>query len=118
MGLKMSLRRVLFGAGECGKRALDLLDRSDVCFFVDNDARKVGSMIAGIPVYSLNEAMKRIDKNRIIITVSDQFKNEIITQLENLGIFNYVTLSDYCIEKTKEKLANRVNYIDIYKRCI
>lgn len=110
---------VLFGAGEYGKRALQLVGRDNVRYFVDNDASKKDN-ISQIPVYvyAEKESELREIKEKIIISVSYKYENEIALQLESRGIFNYVRYSDYTTNLIRDKIAARMDYLQVYKKTI
>lgn len=75
----MSRDIVLFGAGECGKRALAYYGKDKVKAFIDNDPGKTGTYIDEIPVISLEQLM---GDEKLIIATSDKYIKEIFEQLE------------------------------------
>lgn len=80
-------RLVLFGASTLGQRAAEELGASHgILGFVDNDARKWGSVWAGRPVWG-PERLKTLDGARIVIT--SVYHAEIAAQLRALGISDF-----------------------------
>ena len=62
---------VLFGAGHWGIEVLRILDINgdvNVCAFADNSTEKQGSTIANLPVYSIEECLKKFPTATYIIT--------------------------------------------------
>ena len=51
-------RLILFGAGRNGQMALKKYGRKQVAFFCDNDAKKVGGEIDGVPVVAFESMLK------------------------------------------------------------
>lgn len=87
----------LYGAGEYGEKATDILEKKGfkVTGFIDSDKRKVGKYIKGYYINSLEDVLK--DKNAYIL-ITSQYYEEIqrtiiqsnfnITKVENF-IFNF-----------------------------
>lgn len=109
---------ILFGAGECGKNALKMLKRNEVEFFIDNQKEKQGEVFENFRVYSLQEAMKRIKNQQIVISVSEKYEKEIIEQLKENHIFRYKTFRELQTDLIKKKIAERTDYVFYYKRAM
>jgi FkbM family methyltransferase len=81
-------RYLLWGAGGRGELIKDYfedLGAQAVCF-VDNDARKHGTTFCGLPVYSLESALKKFPELPFFIA-SDHYK-AIMQQLMEVGVTN------------------------------
>lgn len=78
---------VLFGAGNDGRRALREIGQSRVAFFIDNYAN---GEVEGIPVYNLKRAVQEIDENLLVLITSNKYKHEMITQLREQGIEEFL----------------------------
>ena len=78
---------VLFGAGKDGRRALREIGKNSVAFFIDNN---VNGEIEGIPIYNLKRAVQEIDENILVLVTSYKYKNEMITQLREQGIEEFL----------------------------
>lgn len=78
---------VLWGGGELGRRALDLLNRHNILVsgFIDQDTSKQGKLIDGIPVIAMDISQVENMANCFIL-VSSMYQSEIISELENLGL--------------------------------
>lgn len=90
----MDKKYVLFGAGDAGRKLLNLLDNRNVVAFVDNNRELVGKYICGIPIESpeyLNTISAEIC---VVVSVFDEFQNAIIEQLHQMQIVNYILPSD------------------------
>lgn len=61
---------VIFGAGTRGQRLFDMLKKNDVEveYFCDNDIRKQGSIICGIPVIGIEQLMENKDNYHILVS--------------------------------------------------
>lgn len=85
---------ILFGAGEAGRKILGLMDKREVIAFVDNDQKRKGQTIEGIPIET-PDFLNGISENTcVVISVFEKFQEEIRDQLENMGIKRYMMPSD------------------------
>lgn len=87
--LNKRLSAAIFGAGQIGMLAKQALDadtdrKSKVVAFFEDDDKKAGKAISGVPIYSSDELARRIDQldiSELIIAVrnlSTERKNEIV----------------------------------------
>lgn len=84
----MKEKIIFFGASNLGVLAHKLLNQEyDICFYCDNDSRKIGGKFNGISVIGINE-LKELYKDYTIIITSMYIK-EIQEQLEENNIINY-----------------------------
>lgn len=88
------MKYVLFGAGDAGRKLLGLLDRSEVVAFVDNDIKRKGEMINGIPVETPKYLETVSEDTYVVISVFEEYQEAITNQLLNMGIDRYITSSD------------------------
>lgn len=109
---------VLFGAGANAANAVRIIGKDKVAFIVDNDKSKMGTDILKIPVYYFPEKEKDCASYQIVITTSEKFYYEISMQLEDCGIHSYISLNYIQMQKTKEKIQNRFDCIEVYERAI
>lgn len=109
---------VLFGAGANAANAVRIIGKDKVAFIVDNDKSKMGTDISEIPVYYFPEKEKDCASYQIVITTSEKFYYEISMQLEDCGIHSYISLNYIQMQKTKEKIQNRFNCIEVYEHAI
>lgn len=112
------MKYILFGAGTYGKRMLSLLGKKDVKFIFDNDPSKQDSLLDGIPVHNFNECKKLLNGECVVVTVSPEKADNIITQLDDSGITNYMRYEELARQITKEKILSRTDYISVYKKAI
>ena len=109
---------VLFGAGANAANDVRIIGKDKVAFIVDNDKSKMGTDISEIPVYYFPEKEKDCASYQIVITTSEKFYYEISMQLEDCGIHSYISLNYIQMQKTKEKIQNRFNCIEVYEHAI
>ena len=90
-------RIVLFGAGYCGRKWLEVLSKLDIDVeaFIDNDKEKHGQYISGVPVFSLDEILENDTTYTFVISVENS-ADIIRNQLVNAGIkeSNIIMLDD------------------------
>lgn len=107
---------VIFGSGNYGQRALQLLGNENIAFFIDNDFNKQGALLDGIQIISFEQALLKIRDHVIVIAVSDLYYKEIQVQLERVGITRYISLKEIQQSIIKEKILSRPDFIQIYKK--
>lgn len=117
-GEKATMKYSIFGAGDYGTQALHLLGIENISFFIDNNAEKQKDRYMGLDVLSLQNAISKIGNTKIIVAVSDQYAGEIIRQLEQFGITNYLTFKELKFNLTKEKLLQRTDCIAVYHKAM
>lgn len=87
----------LFGAGGVGISAYRLINElgGRVCSFIDN---RIGGNsrrnIEGVPIISVEEFGKINSDNKLVIVCSEKYQGEMVEQLEQSGIKNYVCIND------------------------
>ncbi len=90
---------VLFGAGGYGQKILASLKSDGILpqYFCDNDRKKWETIIEGIPVISPN---RMACLNRPLVLISSVFQIELSSQLEGLGIQDYLACDvlDFTLE--------------------
>ena len=89
---------LIFGAGESGKKAADILGER-TAGFIDNDPTKIGTQILGLDVKSVETLKKDVDKYTIIIAVGRRYIPEIMQQLSEQKINHYCTWQTYLYYK-------------------
>ncbi len=77
---------IVFGAGDFGRRALNLIGRECFSFICDNDQDKVGGDIDGISIISFCDLKKLYNNEPVLICVAPPYDDEIANQLEKSGI--------------------------------
>lgn len=118
---------VLFGAGGEGKWMAEYIcsEKSKIAFFVDNDEKKRGLELCGVPIYFFEEKKSELKDYCVVISVSEKYMDEIKKQLLETGISDYMTVSELReelvrrkIEATKRKILSRMDMIGIYNKAI
>ncbi len=78
-------RFYLFGAGDYGRQFASIMKNEiELISFIDNNEKKQGQEILGLPCIDLSEAEKAPESG-MILTVSQMQRGTIITQLEQAG---------------------------------
>ena len=96
---------VVFGTGRIGKRALSVY-KDEIDFFIDNDKRKEGEFLGGISIKSPQSITK--DDEHVFLVASEYYEDEMVEQLQQMGIDNYVVFKEYkkIYGGTDELIAN------------
>lgn len=92
MNNKVNKKIALFGAGYICKEAIQELGKDNICYIIDNDKQKIGTVINGISVVSLEEFLKSKQRKILITTY---YVQEIIEQLERLDVFEELEIEVY-----------------------
>ena len=109
---------VIFGAGDYGKKALEMLGRENVAFFVDNDKNKDGSIINGVEVKFFQKVSKNLKEYWVIIAVAYKYIEDIKAQLQDIGVSPYDIFVEMLQRETKKKIESRPDYLGVYKKAI
>lgn len=83
----------LFGAGKIGKRALSLIGRECVAYFVDNFITD-GELRDGIEVISANKFLSIAKQYTTIITIGENDADHVAEQLRHGGIKEFLFLDE------------------------
>lgn len=77
---------VIFGSNEPAERMIEYLadKHISVSFLIDNNEKKKGTTVKGIPVYLPKDAMVP-KKENIIILIASRFYSEMVGQLSTMG---------------------------------
>ncbi len=109
---------VIYGAGDYGCKVLAFLNSREVAFYIDRDPEKQKKLFHGYRVYSLEQALSNLKNQSIIIALSEDKIESVKEILAQSGIQNISSYDEIRIQKTREKLLKRTNYISVYNRCI
>ncbi|MCM1112007.1 MAG: radical SAM protein [Muribaculum sp.] len=85
------MKKILFGAGEYGRYALNKYGKENVFCFVDNDTARTGQTIDGVEIISFEHFLRIYQDYEIILTV--EHTTQIKKQLEAHGIYDYKCLA-------------------------
>lgn len=99
----MIKRYVVFGSGNYGRLALELLGSQNIDFFIDNDIDKQGKSLDGVKIISLDQALLRLTNQIVVIAASELYYDQIQKQLDDSGIKNYVSVMEIQRSITKER---------------
>lgn len=103
---------VLFGAGSDGRRALREIGKNRVAFFIDNYA---GGEVEGIPIYSLEKAVREVNEDTLILITSNKYKSEMVTQLREKGIEEFLIYTfGYGMSSDTKKRLTAQGWAEIY----
>lgn len=102
---------ILFGYGKQGRKVLNSLQKDfKIVAIVENDIKKVGKTVNGIPIIHFEEAVELLKKYRVIVTVAEYYYKEIAEQLrkicliENRDFIMYKQFIQEWYYKFKQKL--------------
>ena len=115
----MFRRFVFFGAGDFGKRCIDLVGEAQVAYVVDNDKGKRNPALYP-PVFSFAEKKKEMQgsEHEIVVAVSEKYAEEILQQFREEGITNYCTFREFQRRLLEKRIAQRTDYIGIYRKAV
>lgn len=108
---------ICYGCGSAGIRAIDIMENwgksSDIILFVDSDKNKwdktIGNDKSSYPIVSINEALKQVDKNTIILITCTTDILEIremldqYVELDNIECFSLVEIAQQQLLKSDYK---------------
>ena len=109
---------IIYGAGDYGKRIIEYVGKDSIAFYIDESEEKQKSGYLGFKVYSLAEAIHLIKNMPVIIALSEEKIRQAKISIEEYEIHNVYTFHDIQVQKTREKIESRTNYIDIYNKSI
>lgn len=97
---------ILFGCGKIGKKALSMINKDDIAFFIDNDESLWGKEIEGIQIYNFERLKNaQINDYYLIVTVGESICLSMAEQLLDNGIVTFLFF-DELNNLLKEKCAN------------
>lgn len=96
---------VIFGTGDIGRAALEVY-KDEIDFFIDNDIKKEGKSLEGIIIKSPKSVLP--NDSHIFIVASEIYQDEMIEQLGQMGISNYIVFKKYkkIYGRTNELIVN------------
>ncbi len=109
---------VVYGAGDYGKRIIEYIGREGIAFYIDENKEKQKSGYLGFDVYSLTDALHLLKNMPIIIALSEEKIAQARTSIEKKGLYNIYTFREIQVQKTREKIETRTDYISIYRKSI
>lgn len=114
----MSRLKVLFGAGDYGKKALKYYGEENIAFFVDNDSSKSGKTLLGKMIRDFEAAREELNQYELVITSS--FYKEISRQLTRNGVIDFQIYHPTCTKQIDRYCMimkeNQVHSIYVYGR--
>lgn len=83
---------MIYGAGVFGQRALECYGSSRVSCFIDRDEKKIGTLLKGKPIVSIDKIAQQLDENTTIVVALKNEKEEVVEHLHlitkaNIEIF-------------------------------
>lgn len=111
---------IVYGAGDYGKRTLKLLKQLDisVCAICDGDSEKVGKVINGYEIISLQEVSNILNENHIIV-ISIANPNsimQVLKKLESLEIDRVSCFTYFALKYTVEFHINDQRIKEAYRK--
>lgn len=111
-------RYILFGAGACVLKTVELLGEENIEAILDNDILKWGTQIKGIPVCNPEEKRECLINHQIIISVSKKYQSQIAEQLKRWNVKNIRSIQEVQAGITKKRIQSRTDYIRMYENAI
>lgn len=109
---------IIFGAGQIGHEALEVIGKDRVSFFIDNNPQKNGTMIKDKKVYSFSEGLNKKKAEKIVIAVSEKYEQDLVKQLRENNVTEFCSFSELKMEITREKILHRIDYVGVYNGAI
>jgi len=81
---------IIFGAGQSGAVALINLHKENVAYFCDNQRSIDGKYKYGVKIISFEQMLEILDNHILLIGANDGNAVEMETQLETIGVADYV----------------------------
>lgn len=124
---KENVRVLIFGAGERGRKAADILQDFDIaCIgFIDNDKSKQGVFIGGLPVYSAEEGLalkteedillvSMLNSDKLYEDLKESYANVYPTEYADLLMrFTYLECEKYGYHRIEEMVQFGSPYPDL-----
>lgn len=116
----MTKKIVLFGAGKFAEIAIQIMKKDQIEYIVDNSYDKSGTTVFNVPVYSFKEKEDELKAGiyDIVISVSEKYESEIVSQLNKEGIKITATVSKLRMKNIKESAEISAEYLQIYEKSI
>lgn len=112
------MKYIIFGAGQIGHEAIELLGEENINYFIDNDETKRDLYIVGKKVYSFEQGIKNRGTEKIVIAVSKAYEDQLENQLNENHVEEYCFFRQLKVEITKNRILSRPDYIGIYKKAV
>lgn len=111
-------KKVLFGAGSFGVKALKLIGKENVAFFIDNSSDKINEKYNELDIFSFEAVKEKLVDYKIVVTVSEQYEKQIVSQLKSNYINDFWTFDELPMELVREKIGQNTDFIDVYNKAI
>ena len=84
-------KTIIYGAGKFGIRAMNLLKKDTVAYFVDRNAELLGKELYGIKIISFHEMCDLKQQYNICIALPSDCMYEVIKQFRAARVYSFVT---------------------------
>lgn len=88
------MKYIIWGAGQRGRKALEILGKEKIISYVDRNKDLVGQEISDVPIYDISYIKKSREKFIILITPLE-YGDQIACELEEKGIKNYFLFAEH-----------------------
>lgn len=90
------MKYIVWGVGQRGKKALDILGKNKIHCFVDKNSEYIGRSLNGIEIKSPSYVDQVYSTNEYIILITPaEFESQIVNDLKKKGIYTYLLFSDH-----------------------
>ena len=108
---------IIFGAGEYGRKAAEMVGKKNVQAFIDNNNDKVGTFVDEIEIKSFDYLKNNYKDYNVILGVGGNIVCDIANQLLDAGIDNFITYLQM-IDYSSPCIVNVENPIEINKKTV
>lgn len=106
------MKYIVWGAGQRGKKALDILGKDKIHCFVDKNSEYIGQSVNGIEIKSPSYVEQVYSSKEYILLITPaEFEGQIINELNKKGIYIYLMFSDHPIGIDLSEESESISYI-------
>lgn len=109
------MKYIVWGAGQRGKKAVEILGKDKILCVVDKDKKKVGGVIQNIPIEEIS-CIKECQERFIILITPVEFDRQIAQELEQMGRYNYLFFADYPYAIDIGEEADSMGWMNSWKK--
>lgn len=106
------MKYIVWGVGQRGKKALDILGKDKIHCFVDKNSDYIGHNLNGIEIKSPSYIDQVYNSKEYIILITPaEFEGYIINELNEKGIYSYLLFSEHPIGIDLSEESEAMSYI-------
>lgn len=109
------MKYVIWGAGQRGRKAVEILGKEKILFFVDKNVNVIGQKIDGILIKNVESIRNDNDEFLVLITPLE-YEEQIVGYLNAIDVHNYLLFSDHPYGVDLSEEAERLEYALEFRR--